>query len=320
VPRTRLFEAVARLVERVIRRAPVLLLIDDAHEADTATLALLAYLCRRLGGRELLTILTYRSDDRSRRHLRDLHTHLRRDGVLEEVTVSPMDRAVLGDLAAAHLGGPVSEVLLDAIEERSGRIPLFAVTLLTALRESGNLTEVGGRWSLSSGTELGLPPVIRDVVLAPLEGLADPERTVVDVLAVAGETVEHGRLEDLTGLRDDELVTVTASLRAAGMIDEVATTGRVSYRLHHPLIAEVAYEAIGEIPRRRIHQRFVTALEDDEGVDLQRLARHYRGAGSEADAGRALEVLTAAGLASRGIDYLNYPRPRTFTLGMRVAF
>jgi predicted ATPase len=84
----RLFEAVTRLLERIQDDAPILLFVDDAHEADTASLALLHYLCRRLDRQRVLTLLTYRSDAESLRPLRELRTTMRRQGRLEEIAWS----------------------------------------------------------------------------------------------------------------------------------------------------------------------------------------------------------------------------------------
>jgi DNA-binding CsgD family transcriptional regulator len=291
----RLFEAVARLLERIQEDAPVLLFVDDAHEADTASLALLHYLCRRLDRQRVVTLLTYRSDADSLRPLRELHTTMRRQGRLQEVALEPLRRDDLADLVARRLEGPPSDALLDLLEVRAGGVPLFAETLLAGLRDSGELSWIGGSWSLALDADPDVPPVARDVILRPLDRLASADRDLSDLLAVAGEAVAHALLARLAGADGDELTAGIDRLRAAGLVDEVMAAGRVAYRLHHPLIAEVAYAELGEASRRRLHAAFVASLEDEETVDVQRLARHYRGAASEVDTDRAREVLAAAG-------------------------
>jgi DNA-binding CsgD family transcriptional regulator/tetratricopeptide (TPR) repeat protein len=291
----RLFEAVARLVERVQEHAPVLLFVDDAHEADAASLALLGYICRRLDRQRVLTLLTYRSDTDSLRPLRDLHASLRRQGLLQEVALAPLSRRTLAELTAARLGGPASEALLDLLDARAGGVPLFAETVLADLRDAGQLTRAGSRWTLAPGAVPDVPALARDVILRPLDRLAAADRRLADILAVAGDAVAHDRLAALAATDDGALLAGIGRLRAAGLVDEVVAGGRVSYRLHHPLIAEVAYAELGEAARRLLHAAFTAALERDEPVDLQRLARHYRGAGHVADTERACEVMTAAG-------------------------
>lgn len=291
----RLFEAVARLLERLQENAPVLLFVDDAHEADTASLALLHYLCRRLDRQRVLTLLTYRSDAESLRSLRELHTTMRRQGRFQEVTLEPLRRNDVADLVTRRLGGPPAGTLLDLLEARAGGVPLFAETLLEGLRDSGALISLDGAWSLARDVDPDVPALARDVILRPLDRLASGDRELADLLAVAGEPVAHEHLSRLAGIDGDRLSAMIGRLRAAGLVDEAVAGGRVAYRLHHPLIAEVAIAELGEAKRRRLHAVFVGILEDEGAVDLQRLARHYRGAASEVDAERARQVLAAAG-------------------------
>lgn len=168
----RLFEAVARLVDRLQQQSPMLLFVDDVHEADAASIALLGSVCRRLSGQRVLALLTYRSDADSRRSLHDLRVALRRQALLQEVTLEPLPRQALAELAAAQLGGRPSEALLDMLEARAGGVPLFAHTLLAGLRDAGQLEAAGGRWTPSPGAETHLPSLARDVILGPLSASA----------------------------------------------------------------------------------------------------------------------------------------------------
>lgn len=291
----RLFEAVARLLERIQQRTPLVLFVDDAHEADAASVALLGYLCRRLQAQRVLAVLTYRSDADSLRPLRDLHASLRRQGLLEEVVLSPLDRAMLADLAARRLGVPASETLLDLVAQRADGIPLFAETMLEDLRGAGQLLLAGGCWTLAPGAVPDVPVLAREVILRPLQRLAAPDRRLADILAVAGEAVPHDRLGALAAMSDDEVMAGISRFRAAGIAEEGVEGGVVAYRLRHPLTAEVAYAELSEAERRRLHHAFAAVLEREEPADVQRLAHHYRRAGHEADTERALDVLVAAG-------------------------
>lgn len=291
----RLFEAVARVLDRIQEKSTVLLLLDDAHEADAASIALLHYVCRRLDRRRVITLLTYRSDAESLRPLRELRVSLLRQGLLHEMVLAPLGRTAIAELATAQLGGPVSEELLDLLDSRADGVPLFAETILTGLRESGQLSRIGGCWTLTSGAVPDVPTIARDVILRPLERLAVADLRLAHILAVAGEPLAHDRLAALAAVEEEALEAGISRLIAGGLVDEFAVEGNASYRLHHPLIAEVAYTEMGEAQRRRYHAAFAAMLERDDPPDLQRLARHYRGAGPDADRGRALDVLAAAG-------------------------
>src|SRR4029453_12468011 len=95
--RTRLFEAVSRLVERVAAERPVALLVDDLHWADAASLELLHYLARGLGTRRALLLGTYRLDEaRTHPGLRTLVRSLQRLGLAEELHVGRLRPGAVG--------------------------------------------------------------------------------------------------------------------------------------------------------------------------------------------------------------------------------
>jgi DNA-binding CsgD family transcriptional regulator/tetratricopeptide (TPR) repeat protein len=291
----RLFEAVARLVDRLQQDGPVLLLVDDVHEADPASLSLLHALLRRPARRALLALLTYRSDAQAQRALQPLQVALRRQGVFGELALERLDRHGLVEVATDLLGGPVSEGLATVLAERADGVPLFVEAVIASLRDAGLLTRREGTWGVLDGIVRDPPAAARDVFLAPIQRLPPSLRDVVDLLAVAGETVGHERVVAILGADDADVTTRIAQLRAAGLVDEVLATGRVTYRPRHPLVGEVAIEQLGAVRRRQLHAAIATSLEDDAEVDLQRLARHYRGAGTAVDRGRARDVLVVAG-------------------------
>jgi DNA-binding CsgD family transcriptional regulator/tetratricopeptide (TPR) repeat protein len=291
----RLFEAVARLVDRLQQDAPVLLLVDDIHEADAASLSLLHALLRRPAHGALLVVLTYRSDARAQRALQPLHVALRRQGVFGELALERLDRHDLVEVAADLLGGPVTDGLVTVLAERAEGVPLFVEAVIASLRDAGLLTRREGWWTVLDGVVRDPPVAARDVFLAPIQRLPPSLREVVDLLAVAGEAVGHERVVAILGADEADVTARIAQLRAAGLVDEVLVTGRVAYRSRHPLIGEVAIEQLGAFRRRQLHAAIAMSLEADAEVDLQRLALHYRGAGTAVDPERAREVLVAAG-------------------------
>lgn len=291
----RLFEAVARLVDRLQQDAPVLLLVDDVHEADPASLSLLHALLRRPAHGALLVLLTYRSDAQALQALQPLHVALRRQGVFDELALERLDRHGLVEVAADLLGGPVTDGLVTVLADRADGVPLFVEAVIASLRAAGHLTRREGTWAVLDGVVRDPPAAARDVFLAPIQRLPPSLREVVDLLAVAGETVRHERVVAILRADDTDVTDRVAQLRAAGLVDEVLAAGRVAYRPRHPLIGEVAIEQLGAVRRRQLHAAIATSLEDDAEVDLQRLARHYRGAGAAADRDRAADVLVVAG-------------------------
>src|SRR6266542_2987422 len=204
--RTRLFEAVSRLVERVAADRPVALLVDDLHWADAASLELLHYLARGLGVRRVLLLGTYRLDEaRTHPGLRELVRSLQRLGLAEELPVGGLSPEAVAALAGALLGGEPPAALLGALRERAAGMPLFVTALIRGLRDTGELFRSGGAWVLGSGSLSAVPPVVRDLVLVRLERLDPADRALLELVAVAGDAAFLAILGRVGGPAEGEL-------------------------------------------------------------------------------------------------------------------
>jgi predicted ATPase len=294
--RTRLFEAVSRLVERVAAELPVALLVDDLHWADGASLELLHYLARGLGTRRVLLLGAYRLDEaRTHPRLRALVRSLQRLGLAEELPIGGLGPEAVAALARGLLGGDPPAELLGVLRERAAGTPLFVSALIRGLRDTGELFRSGGVWVLGGGPPTAVPPVVRDLVLARLERLDPGDRALLELVVVAGDAAFPAVLGRVGGPGAQELDERLRRLHESGLVVEEPAGSKLVHRAAHPLIAEVAYGELPETRRRRLHAGVAAALEALASGDPQRLAHHYRGAASEADPDRALDVLVAAG-------------------------
>ncbi|HEX6678220.1 MAG TPA: AAA family ATPase [Actinomycetes bacterium] len=294
--RTRLFEAVSRLVERVAAERPVALLVDDLHWADGASLELLHYLARGLGTHRVLLLGAYRLDEaRTHPRLRALVRSLQRLGLAEELPIGDLGPEAVAALARGLLGGEPPAALLGVLHRRAAGTPLFVTALIRGLRDTGELFRSGDAWVLGGGSPTAVPPVVRDLVLARLERLDPGDRALLELIAVAGDAASPAVLGRVGGPGGDELGERLRRLRDSGLVVEEPAGSDLVHRAAHPLIAEVAYGELPELRRRRLHAGVADALEALGPGDPQRLAHHYLGAAGEADPDRALYVLVAAG-------------------------
>jgi DNA-binding CsgD family transcriptional regulator/tetratricopeptide (TPR) repeat protein len=300
--KTRLFEAVARLLERLARETPVLLFVDDLHWADPASIELLHYLARGVADQAVLVLGIHRVEEvDTARGLRSLLTSLRRAGLAEEVRIARLGQEAVAELANGLLGSEAPGNLLTLLQARAGGTPLFIEELVRSLMEAGHLRHSDGGWVLENDVTPLLPSGIRDLILERLEHLDATERRVLDLIVVSGEAVPHDVLHRVSSLDDGVLLEAIRHLHTIGLVVENSTGTDVTYTLTHPLIQEVAYAEQPEMARRRDHAAFATALERVRPDDLDRLARHYHAAGPLVDAHRALEVLLAAGERAYGL-------------------
>ena len=261
-------EVFGRLVE-VLRtppgREPYLLVVEDAHWADEATLDLVRHLARRVHGYHALVVVTYRPED-----------------------VGSALRIVLGDTASANgtrrvdLPALTPKAVAAMASEHARAFPTDAP--FDALRlhtvTGGNaffVTEV-----LSGGAAV-VPPTVRDAVLARVARLSEPAQRALEVVALAGSRAETDLLEELL---HDGLMTLDEPL-ARGL---VLQSGRdVTFR--HELGRLAVADEVPAGRRIHLHRRLLRSLRQ-RGADPARLAHHAEAAG---DAEAVLEFAPEAG-------------------------
>jgi DNA-binding CsgD family transcriptional regulator len=247
------------LVHELSASAPTVLVLEDVHWADEATLDVLRLLGRRVGNVDALVLVSYRDDELERAHpLRVLIGELGRDEPVRRLRLDP-----LSPDAVAVLAGP--EVDAEALYWKTGGNPFF-------------VTE-----ALAAGMEI--PPTIRDAVLARCARLSDGARTVLDAVAVIPSTVEPWLLDALvsnSGDLDECLVH--------GML--TSTPAGVAFR--HEFARLAVDDSIPPNRKAELHRKALARLATPPSgaVDPARLAHHAEAAG-EADA--VLEFAKAAG-------------------------
>jgi predicted ATPase len=175
--RTRLFEAVCRLLDRLTRQQPVLLVVDDIHWADSASLEVLHYAVRGLPDRRLLVLTTCRSEESSG-ELDVLLSSLRRSGLLTQLDIGTLDASGVAALARGLLAEEPPSTLTGLLVERTRGLPLFVRALVAMLLDSGRLFRSGGRWVLGQESVDDLPPEVVGLLRGRLDGLDPADRAV----------------------------------------------------------------------------------------------------------------------------------------------
>jgi DNA-binding CsgD family transcriptional regulator len=245
-PREHLFAALLDELDQRSRRQVVV--VEDAHWADGATLDLLVFLGRRIERTQALLIVTYRDD---------------------ELTVDHPLRAVIGRLPQnvvrrLHVE-PLSEAAVTELARQAGRSAagLHALT-------GGNpllVTEV-----LAAG-DAGVPLTVRDLVLARYSGLPADAQEVVRLVAVVPTRAELWLLEEAMGPRS----TAIEAGVAAGLL--VADVGAIGFR--HELLRRAVESSLSAFRRRELNRRVLNVLTNasERGADVARLVHHAREAG-----------------------------------------
>jgi DNA-binding SARP family transcriptional activator len=286
--RARLFAAVGRLLGQLAGERPVLLVLDDLHAADAASLQLLHALARAAGQRRWLLLGAYREDELAARpDLRQLSADATRAGYCRRLDLLPLARPDCDRLAQGLLpGGAIEPALLEQIHALSLGNPLFAQELVRALHERGDLRLVDGRWS-APAQEAIVPRQVGDLIEARVRRLGDDARRALSLAAVAGMESSFAVLRAASDLAEGPLLDALDAALAARILDERG----VGYAFRHPLLRAALYERLSGPRRRRLHAALAGAIEaltgpaPEERPDaIEALAHHWAAADEPARA------------------------------------
>jgi DNA-binding CsgD family transcriptional regulator len=288
----RLFELVLGVLDRLGRSAPVVVIVEDLQWADESTRDLFGFLARSLRGARVLFVGSVRSDELHRRHpALPFIAELERDEHVERIELRPFSRDELAGQLEALSGSAPGADLVDRVHARTGGNPFFAEQLLAA--------------SDAGLDEPGLPPLLRDVLLARITALSDEAQEVLRAAAAAGGRVDDALLATVLELPDR---TIDAALRQAigqGILVDVNASDRslAGYAFRHALLQEVVYAELFTGERRRLHAAFARSLTERGeigGVPVApaELAYHWDAAD---DAAHAVSALVEAGRAAERV-------------------
>src|SRR4051794_23637752 len=284
--RYRAHRAVCELLESIAASAPLVLVLDDVHWADPASIDLLAALLRTPPAAPVLLALAARPrqlPDRLAGALERAH----RAGRLTRLALGALRRDEAGEL----LGDAVDATLADSLYGLSGGNPFY----LEQLARSAGRTDDGAP-PARSGTMGGIdvPPAIAASVTEELARLSPGSRALLEGAAVAGDPFEPDLAAVAAGLDRTGAEEGVDDLLALGVIRSTAVPRR--FRFRHPLIRRAVYEAAPGGWLLGAHERCARELARRGAAPAVR-AHHVEHAAAEGDTA-AVALLRGAGAAA----------------------
>jgi class 3 adenylate cyclase/tetratricopeptide (TPR) repeat protein len=298
-----LFALAVEMVQNWAQGQPLLLLVEDVHWMDEASLGLTLNLSRAMAKAPLLLLLVHRPPvGEGQPLLADLnrlpyHTHLH----LQEL--SPQGVAAL---VANRLQGRPSALALTLIQTQAQGNPFFAVELVNALHESGALyLRDDGRWALTealfntlreanclakedgdwvlapqaplSAVDLGISDSVQGIVLSRIDRLPEEHKLTLKAASVVGHVFEFDLLARSHPHQPapEALLAQMEMLQARGLIRLETPQPEPTYAFRHHITQEGVYGTLLESQRRELHGAVGQALEDLRPEAVERLAYHY---------------------------------------------
>jgi DNA-binding CsgD family transcriptional regulator/tetratricopeptide (TPR) repeat protein len=265
---------------------PYLLLIEDAHWADDATLDMIRHLARRVHHLRALVLVTFRSEETVASHpLRVLFGDVAGASGVRRIDLNPLTRDGVRALLKEHAAesdGVAAHIDADELHRVTGGNPFFVTEVIAA-------------------GEGDVPRSVREAVLSRAARLTAEARSVLDLVALAGPRCEVALVEDVVP-------------QLAPSLDEALSRGvllmsgeAVSFR--HELARLAVLDEVPALGRRRLHRQVLEWLQAHDG-EPARMAYHAEAAGLGTVAARHALVAAerAAGLGSHREAVAQYER------------
>ncbi len=278
-------------------QGPLVLVLEDLHWADPASIALLVTLLPLASEIGLLMLYSLRPDEGAAGW--QLKRAAERDYAsrLTQVEVRPLsagDSGILVDQLVST--GDLHPEMRERILARAEGNPLFVEEVVRALIENGAMAASAAPGS--EAPQFEIPDSLQSLLIARIDRLADDARRTLQIAAIVGRTFYYRVLDAILDAGAG-LDTRLGELEQANLIFEAARLPEREYSFRHALLQEAAYRTILRKHRREFHQRVGEALEALFPTQLEQyaptLAFHFEEAGDNA---RALKYYALAGDAA----------------------
>ena len=292
-----LLHSMRELLEALALMTPVVVFFEDLHWADLSSVELLASLLRVSSDARLGILFAARPGFAA---TAGFVAGAARDTLgarYGQIDLRPLERSTVRRLLAdlfAH--GELPRQLRERLETRTAGSPLFLEELLRTLVEQGALETVGDKLRATAGVEtVTLPETVQEVILARVDRLEPRAKELLQVAAVIGRSFT-ARLLARVAPEPERVAEALATLLDAQFLVERHGEGQALFTVKHPMLQDVAYDAMLETRREELHRAVATAIEEqgDESDPARHglLAYHF---GRGHDLTRAEDYLLRAG-------------------------
>lgn len=285
-----------------------LILIEDMHWADEASLEFLIYFARRIGASSAVLLMSYRADEAGASLERFLAA-LDRERLATEIALRRLDASETSAMIRAVFDLPRSPQpeFLAAIHQLTDGNPFFVEEVLKSFVASGEVFEMGGQWSRKPISQLRVPRTVQAAVRGRTAQLSAAAQKLLSIAAVAGQRWDFDVLQRLTGHDETTLIGYIKDMIAAQLVVEESAE---SFAFRHALTRQAIYTSLLARERASLHGAIAVTIE-------QIYPRPFN---STASASSALDASLAhhffeAGVWDKAMLYARRAAERAQTLG-----
>jgi DNA-binding NarL/FixJ family response regulator len=272
-----LFEQVRTELAALAARRPLVLVLEDLHWSDAASLELLRHVARQLARVPVLLLGTYRDDEPGGdQPFATLWPLLIREAAAVRIDLRPWDDAAVRALVTDRCRLPVADAerLSDYLIARGQGHPLFTEELLRTLEQSGTLQPGAAGWQLGDLTHIQVPALVRHLIEGRLGRLDAETRSALEIAAIIGQAVPLDLWSQVSGLTDERLDHVVTQAVEAHLLVELPDAS--GWQFSHALVRDAFVERLSLPRRRQWHRRVAEALAMVTQPDVDAVADHFQ--------------------------------------------
>jgi len=299
--RSYLFNGMREFIARSGRAQPLLLVLDDLHWADDATMLLVQHVAQQLQEMPVLIVGTHRDVELDvARPLARALEELVRQRLAQRRSLKRFSEAGVEAMLRALSGQEPPAILVQAIYSETEGNPFFVEEVFKHLAEEGELFDPQGRWrSDLQINELDVPEGVRLVIGRRLERLSEQCRRVLTSAAVIGRGFSFELLGSLREMEAEALLDAVDEAERAHLIASTEDGPEARFTFAHELIRQTLISGVSVARRQRLHLRVAEAMEQLYAADVEPhsadLAHHLLQAGAGGDPQKTVRYLTLAG-------------------------
>jgi tetratricopeptide (TPR) repeat protein len=304
-------QAVASFLTNAACVQPLLVVLEDLHDADKGTLDMLTHVSRNLSGARLLIVGTYRDVEVDR-------THPLSAALAELKRVCSYGRVILRGLNADEVKRMLESItresvpwgMAETVHRQTEGNPLFVQEVVRYLAEEGLIKQKEGRWRPTKDTplEMNIPEGLRDVIGKRLSLLSKECNQLLSIASVIGREFSLETLKAVAKIDEEVFVNALKQAVQLSVLEERSQLGVVRYRFTHAFFRQTLYEEMIAPQRLKLHQQVARALEAQYANRLEEhaaeLAEHFSHSTDSADLTKAVEYGELA--AKRALDVYAY--------------
>ena len=284
----RMLREMGELVDRYTENRPLLLVTEDLHWADQATVQLIDYLARRRGGARLLWLGSFRLTEiiAADHALRAVRHELRLHGLAEEIVLDSFSEQEVAEYLARRIPAlAADENFVRELHRLTDGLPLFVADVVSDLAGRDDCGVAGASSALRRVRSTALPETLAGIIERYVRQLTPDQRALLDAASVWGVQFRLGTLARVLERDVASLAETCAELaRRQRWLSELPLPADVAladagYAFRHELYRKALYQRIGAPTRAELHRKLAAALEREraEGgqVAVAELAFHF---------------------------------------------